>query len=197
MKEAWKDIPNYEGLYQISNLGRVRSLEKTIFSGGVARRRKERILKSTNRRGYRQLTLSKGGDKEQKSVHRLVAESFIPNPDCKPEVNHIDGDKANNKMNNLEWCTRRENAVHSIRVLGHKPKTEQIEPFQIKGAYSGWNNKKVKCVETGEVFDSIAKAGRAKGIARGSLGRITYCCTGKKYGNKKVKSVGGYRWEFV
>lgn len=197
MKEIWKDVSNYEGLYQVSNLGRVKSLEKIIFSDGVARRRRERILKSTNRRGYRQLTLSKWGDKKQKSVHRLVAESFIPNPDCKLEINHIDGDKANNKVNNLEWCTRRENAIHSVRVLGHKSKTWQLEQFQLKKGHLSWNSKKVKCVETGEVFDSIAKAGRAKGIARGSLGRITYCCTGKKLGNKKVKSVGGYRWEFI
>lgn len=197
MKEIWKDIVEYEGIYQVSNLGRVKSLERIVLSNGVAMKRKERVLKSSNRQGYRQLTLAKNRSRVQKSVHRLVAEAFIPNPDNKKEINHIDGDKTNNIVDNLEWCTRRENAIHSVSVLGHKSKLEQIKPFQFKNDHKCWNSMRVKCVETGEVFDSIAEAGRSKGIARGSLGRIKYCCNKKKLSGKRINSVGGYRWEFI
>lgn len=197
MKEIWKDIIGYEGIYQVSNLGRVKSLERIVLSKGVATKRKERVLKSSNRRGYRQLTLAKNRSRAQRSVHRLVAEVFIPNPDNKKEINHIDGNKANNIVDNLEWCTRKENAVHSIKVLGHKSKLEQIKPFQFKNGHKCWNSMKVKCVETGEAFDSIAEAGGSKGIARGSLGRIKYCCNKEKLNGKRINSVGGYRWEFA
>jgi len=96
MIEEWKDIPGYEGLYEVSNLGRVR--------------RNGKILKpSKNRYGYFQLVLSKDGTKRTFTIHRLVAYAFINNPDNLPCINHKDEDKTNNAVNNLEWCDSRYN----------------------------------------------------------------------------------------
>ena len=111
MKEYWKDIEGYEGLYQISNLGRV----KSFYSGKVLKAYK-------TRNGYLSIRLSKNGISHGFSIHRLVANAFIPNPENKPEVNHIDEDKTNNKVSNLEWNTRLENMRHgSIIQRKQKP----------------------------------------------------------------------------
>ena len=94
-KEIWKDIQGYEGLYQVSNLGRVKSL----YKGGT-------ILKgSVNNRGYHIVMLYKGGKYKHFLIHRLVAQAFISNPQKLPQVNHKDEDKSNNSVSNLEWCT--------------------------------------------------------------------------------------------
>ena len=106
MKEEWKPIKGYEGLYEVSNMGRVKSL----------RYGKERIMSTPdNSIGYRNVTLVKRAHK-QKRVHRLVAEAFIPNPMNLPVVNHLDGDKHNNCVSNLEWCTKKENTNHAIKT---------------------------------------------------------------------------------
>ena len=104
MKEIWKDIKGYEGLYQVSNLGRV----KRVTTG--------RILKGMNSgSGYVQVGLYKQGVISRKLIHRSVAQAFIPNQENKSEVNHIDEDKTNNNVNNLEWSTRTENINHGTR----------------------------------------------------------------------------------
>ena len=103
MKEVWKDI--YEE-YQISNLGRIKSLKWG----------KERILTPRkNFKGYMQIHIRVNGKDKVIKVHRLVAEAFIPNPDNKPQVNHIDGNKENNTSLNLEWCTNSENQLHAYK----------------------------------------------------------------------------------
>ncbi len=102
----WKDIIGYEGLYQVSNTGLVKSLKG----------RRERILKFSSPRGYKCVKLYKDG-KVNYLVHRLVAKAFIPNPDNKPDVNHLDGVRSNNNAENLEWCTSSENSLHRCRVL--------------------------------------------------------------------------------
>ena len=103
--EQWKDIEGYEGIYQISSHGRVRS-----FKNGKIKIMKPRI----NDKGYNTACLRKDGKSKYKLVHRLVAEAFIPNNDGKPYVNHIDGNKLNNNINNLEWVTPSENTLHAI-----------------------------------------------------------------------------------
>lgn len=167
--EVWKDAVGFERAYQVSNLGRVKS---KIRKGVI----KEKFLNPyKNNMGYECVDLWDNNHKK-KLVHRLVAEAFIPNPDCKPFINHIDGDKTNNKVENLEWCTHSENILHSFRVLGHRT---------VKGMVI--NNKPVKCLDTGEVFPSASEAARHKGCSQSN---ITKVILGKR--NK----AGGLKWAY-
>lgn len=110
--EIWKDIAGYEGLYQVSNLGRVKSLERDT-KRARPQHIQERILKQRNGE-YLMVYLADAGKYEARLVHRLVAQAFISNPDNKPIVNHIDGNKYNNRADNLEWCTHKENVIHAF-----------------------------------------------------------------------------------
>ena len=138
MKETWKDIAGYEGLYQISNLGNVRRMN------GPARKT---LAININRDGYETVHLSNGKDKRF-MVHRLVAQAFISNPGNKPQVNHIDGDKTNNSTKNLEWVTPSENVKHAFSI-GLKLPTGGVQP------------KHILCVETGEIYPSTWAVARA------------------------------------
>lgn len=125
MQEIWKDVPEYEGLYMVSNLGRVMSLHctsKAAKESGVPDRRIMKNVMSSS--GYYHVMLSKNGNKIAWSNHVLVARAFIPNPENKPSVNHIDGNRTNNAVDNLEWATYKENQQHAIRTGlrdPHKP----------------------------------------------------------------------------
>ena len=153
MNEVWKDIIGWEGKYQVSNLGRVRTLN-------YKRTNQIRIMSGvTDIRGYKCIAFREGGAGSRQKhfmVHRLVAQAFIPNPEGKPFVNHRDGNRKNNNASNLEWCTREENEKHKIYVLGH-PSGSVIPP------------KKVICVETGQVYPSVSSAARAIGVSQGAI----------------------------
>ena len=110
MKEIWKDIKNYEGHYQVSNLSRVKSLNYNHTG-------KEKILKlNKDKDGYLQVTLCKNNIKKVYKVHRLVAQAFIPNPNNLPQINHKDENKTNNNVDNLEWCDRKYNQNYGTRT---------------------------------------------------------------------------------
>ena len=113
--EEWKDIKGYEGFYQVSNIGRVRSLDRYITRSDGVVQFKKGIIKQPkeNSDGYYTITLNKNGKNKTIGIHRLVAQAFIPNPDELLEVNHIDYDRKNNNVNNLEWCTHQDNIKHS------------------------------------------------------------------------------------
>jgi hypothetical protein len=168
--EEWKDIEGYEGLYQISNLGRVKSLPR---NDKFYKRAEEIILKTFKcGSGYQEVILHKDRKRKPKLIHRLVAEAFILNQKNRREVNHKDGNKANNTVSNLEWVTPSENQRHSIDVLKNtRSKT-----------------KKVICVETNEVFLSL-KSASDKYNLKAPL--IWKCC------NNKQRTTGGYHWEYI
>lgn len=118
MQEIWKDIPNYEGLYQVSNLGRVKVLDRYVNSGiknNNKVKRKSRILKQHNKQGYFEVTLIANNKRKYYKVHRLVAQAFIPNPNNYQQVNHKDENKLNNCVDNLEWCDAKYNCNYGLR----------------------------------------------------------------------------------
>lgn len=113
MTEIWKDILGYEGLYQVSSTGRVKSVEKVDLLG---HKRKEHIMSLSHNRGYLNVNLfDKEGIRKTFRVHRLVAIAFIQNPNNKPEVNHINGIPSDNAVHNLEWVTSSENQKHAVQ----------------------------------------------------------------------------------
>jgi hypothetical protein len=114
LEEIWRDVEGYKGYYQVSNLGNVRSLERTITTKrGYEFKCKAKTLQPTKARGYQTLRLRKNQKYKSFLVHRLVAIAFLPNPEGKKEVNHIDGNKENNRLDNLEWATHQENLIHA------------------------------------------------------------------------------------
>ena len=140
MEEIWKDVPGYEGLYQVSNMGLVKSLARTRKAytpgkGSWEAPVNERILKAHITRHYFSVVLAKDGNKKTTSVHRLVAKAFIPNPLEKPQVNHIDGNKINNRADNLEWVTAKENTIHSVQhgLQGPNPRRISVAQCDLSG----------------------------------------------------------------
>ena len=137
--ECWKPIKDYEGIYEVSNYGRVKSLERVIYNSGTKNGLytiHEKIIKqriNKKRHGYCELSLHKNGKEKRFKVHRLVAEAFIPNPNNLPEVNHIDGNKENNTLSNLEWVTSSENQKHRHLIGNKKTSNRHIGMFNKKG----------------------------------------------------------------
>ena len=117
--ETWRDIEGYEGIYQVSDLGNVRSVDRLDAANHKIKGRAMRL--SQRRTKYLQLSLSAEGKNKKHMVHRLVAQAFIPNPYSKSDVNHVNGVKDDNRLSNLEWCTHKENVDHAIRTGLFRP----------------------------------------------------------------------------
>ncbi len=117
MKEIWKAVSGFEGFYEVSNKGNVRSLDRTVTrkDGVVVSFKGKRLLPRLNQDGYLQIQISKGDKIKTIRVHRLVADTFLPNPSSMPEVNHKDEDKTNNAVTNLEWCSHKYNSRYGTR----------------------------------------------------------------------------------
>ena len=178
MEEIWKSIPGYEGTYEVSNMGNVRSLDRTVLmKDGKKRFQKGRVLKTSGGKNYRLVTLGVVNH----PVHRLVACLFVSNPYNFPVVNHINEDKNDNRAVNLEWCTQRYNTNYG--TAREKSSKGYLHPM--------------KCVEQRDLngnllkrYESVGEAARQTGL---SVGNICGCC--KKY--KGHLTAGGYRWNYI
>lgn len=178
MKEVWKDIPEFKGLYQASNLGRIKTL------GNKSNHKKEMIMKQRlNYKGYYVITLCKNSKRSTNLVHRLIAQAFIPNPENLPQINHRNGIKTDNNINNLEWCTNSYNQLEANRMgfcenrikkcieVNRKP----IIQYDLEGNII---NK----------FISLREASNKTGLSYKSM---SLCACGK------TKTCGGYVWRYV
>lgn len=160
MIEIWRDVSGYEGLYEVSNLGRMRSMAKVGL--GKAADKPHLILGRKDKDGYVVMCLRRAGKIKNFRLHRLVASTFLPNPRDLPMVNHRNGDKTDNSVTNLEWCTAHENNLHAKQVLGVKNNVRRVAQHSLSGEFLRY-------------FDSLAEAGRAVGV---SATAIRACCDG-------------------
>jgi uncharacterized protein YerC len=181
--ETWKDIEGYEGLYQVSNLGRIKSFDKTIMvkiKNQNIVTKKGKILKpnNNNNSGYNKVTLSKEGTNKPFTIHRLVAKAFIDNPENKPFVNHKDGNKLNNCVSNLEWVSLKENTQHAFE---NGLCDEMIKKF----------SKKVKQYDNN--YNFIKEWNSFHEIERETGMSATYICRVCKSPNNKAY---GFYWRY-
>lgn len=184
MEEEWKDIVGYIGRYQISNMGRVKSLYR-IFKGkgsgsgsGIHRVNERILIENFDKYRYKYCILSKDAVTKTFKVHRLVALSFIPNPEDKPQVNHIDGNKSNNRLDNLEWVTASENITHANRIGLHDSnilkRSKPVNQINHNGLV----------IRTWKSATDCSRNGYSRECVRD-------CCLGKQ------KTHAGHRWEYA
>lgn len=204
MDEEWRDVVDYEGLYMVSNLGRVKSLERR---GSRGYKIKERILTGTiDKYGYIIVNLSKNNKNKQFKVHRLVAIAFIPNLENKPFIDHINTIRDDNRVENLRWATYEENNNNQLtkkkysenhaNIKGennpmygkkHSEETKKKMSKAHKGS-NNFNSRKVRCIELDKVFNSIIEAEEELGLFHQNIGKA---CRGI------YKTCGGYHWEYI
>lgn len=152
---TWTDIPQFEGMYQITQGGEIRSIDRIIKHslGGIKRKKGCLMKQKIDSKGYWAIKLCKDGKLHYLTVHRLLAITFIPNPENKPEVNHIDGVKTNCDLNNLEWATRLENQRHAFATKLIVIKKGAANHFSGRKGMLCHNSKKVQSTLTGEILN--------------------------------------------
>lgn len=196
MEEIWRPVKDYEGYYEVSNMGNVRSIDRVVERGKGFTRRKSKILTTRKIGGYICVGLTKKGIQKQKRVHRLIAQAFIPNPENKPCIDHINTIKTDNRIENLKWVTYKENAQNPITAARCRSNTYTKEVIK-KALETKKRNQKKRAPKTVYQFDkkgnfiaeyySGAEASRITGIDHGGI--IDAC-------NGKAKTAGGYFWGY-
>lgn len=195
--EIWKDIEGYENLYQISSLGRVRSLDRDIlvFRGGKYFSKKQKggiIAKQRDTRGYSQVQLHKGTRKKVHTMRvcKLVANAFIPNPDNKPCIDHINTDKTDDRVSNLRWVTYKENSENPLTIQHHQgthkvphiPSRKPVMQYTKDGIFI----KKWTCAE--EAAEALLKEGQK--ISKSNIQSVASH-------QPHSHTAGGYKWEYA
>lgn len=195
-KEIWKPVVGYEGMYEVSNKGRVRSLERKVpykaHGKDLIRTQYSRMLALCNKDGYKQVSLWKDGKEKRWRVHRLVAFAFIPNPENKPFINHLDETRDNNCVENLEWCTAAEN-------LAYGTARERGRQTQIRGWAEGKYHTKIsdrsrrfgKYTKDGELLETFMSTRAAERSLGKSSSNIWKCLNGY------ALTAYGYKWEYI
>lgn len=178
MTEVWKDIKGYEGLYQVSSIGRVRSLDRTVvYSDGREYFYESKILiPYKNNSHYLMVNLCKNGKSKSYLIHRLVAEAFIPNTENKKEIDHINTNKSDNRVDNLRWVTRKENCNNPISIENNR-NAQQSKPILQLDLNGHFINK----------WKSVREVEREIGYIHNNISR---CCNGK------YKTAYGYIWKY-
>lgn len=179
MKEIWEAIPGYDGNYLASNKGRVKSVYRVLGNGGI---QPEAIKKQRNSKGYNVVSIKYNNIKKTLKVHRLVALSFIPNPDKKPQINHINGIKKDNRVENLEWSTGSENVQHAFDIGLNKQYTGSDHYMAVKV------NQFTKDGIFVKTWGCISDACRRYNIKIQSLSSCLVC---------KSKTSGGFKWQYL
>lgn len=181
MQETWRDIVGYEGRYKVSNLGNVKSV---VFS----HKGKEKILSLLNGKDYLLVRLYKNGSCSMHRVHRLVAEAFIDNPNNYPVVNHKNWDKHDNRVENLEWCTYSFNNWYTFGASRDNYNERLKQKSRSNNSKDFLKSKRVVCVETGTIYESINSAARDTHVEQSNISRVL--CG-------KQRTSGGYHWKYV
>lgn len=182
MEEIWKPVVGYESYYEVSNLGKVRSISRTVKLYRGEKFMEGKILSPRLRNGYLAVELTVDGIEKTKSIHRLVAEVFCEKKDGCTVIDHIDANKLNNHSDNLEWVTYKENTNRADRLNLIDKSGLSIGPKSII--------RRIKCVTTGTVYDSIVDANL-------SIDKNRYCSTLSAALRSGRSKVWGYEWEYV
>lgn len=184
IKPKWKDIVGYENEYQINQFGEIRTLNDS------PKLKKYDVLKPqiSKRNGYVYQMLYKNGKEKLLRVHRLVAMAFLPNPNNLPQVNHKDGNKQNNSVDNLEWCEQSDNMKHAykngLQIPSENQRKAIINTNKLK-------QKKVCQIKDGKIINTFSGISEASRQTKISISCISRCC------NLKRKSTNGYEWRFL
>lgn len=168
-KEEWRPIVGYEGLYEVSNFGKIRNVRKRSVKSLINKELSQHVNGSSIEGRYISIGLWKNNKSTYKYLHRLVAEAFIPNPENKPQVNHIDGNTLNNNVNNLQWVTQEENMRHAKDHGLLKPYKDPSARIRNLEKVNEFTRVPIKCLDTGETYKSISEAEKSLNIKTGTL----------------------------